>query len=214
MTAQIPTGWRPETYAVDESRKVVWKLGSFPADRHLWDKQFTLIPGYRIGLCDQEKLILIRNRIEAEEAKRAAEPFTKADEEIKYGPEAEGWARRSKPEEEKPSQAQEIDPLTAVREEIMLEVFKRGGELPATEKQESLARAFLDEWNSKKQGSRRATPSTHQGRKAKRGEEPLTPWEEERALHKLIVNAWFKRNKPAEEKQKASGSSSASKRSP
>lgn len=81
MTAQIPSDWHPETYAVDEFNKVVWKQGGHAVAMGLRGKTDTLIPGYVISLCTREELVGIRHRIKADEARRDEEPFTKEEEE-------------------------------------------------------------------------------------------------------------------------------------
>ena len=64
---QIPTGWDPLTYAVDEHNKVVWKQGSHAVAMGLAGKQDTLIPGYKVWLCTQGELLAIRHRIKVQE---------------------------------------------------------------------------------------------------------------------------------------------------
>ena len=70
MTAQIPSDWHPETYAVDEFNKVVWKQGGHAVAMGLAGKTDTLIPGYTIALCTSEELRGVRHRIRVEAEKR------------------------------------------------------------------------------------------------------------------------------------------------
>ena len=95
---QIPSHWHPETYAIDEFNKVVWKQGSYAVAMGLKGKKETLIPGYVIQLCTREELVGIRHRIKVEEAKRDEEPFTPEEEEELGRMFADGWMRR-KPSE-------------------------------------------------------------------------------------------------------------------
>ena len=70
---QIPVDWHPETYAVDEPNKVVWKKGSHAFAMSLnGGKAKTLIPGYTIQLCTEEELVGIRDRIKAKTSKPAS----------------------------------------------------------------------------------------------------------------------------------------------
>ena len=95
MTAQIPSDWHPETYAVDEFNKVVWKQGGHAVAMGLAGKTDTLIPGYTIALCTREELRGVRHRIKADEARRDEEPFTKEEEEEPQ-PESAGATQRSR----------------------------------------------------------------------------------------------------------------------
>ena len=62
---QIPTDWHPATYVVDEPNKVVWRGGSHAVAMGIKGKSATLIPGYTIRLCRPEKLVSLRQEIEA-----------------------------------------------------------------------------------------------------------------------------------------------------
>ena len=92
---QIPNDWHPETYAIDEFNKVVWKQGSYAVAMGLKGKKETLIPGYTIQLCTHDELIGIHHRIKVEEAKRDEEPFTPEEEEELGRMFADGWMRRN-----------------------------------------------------------------------------------------------------------------------
>ena len=85
---QIPDGWHPESYTVDEFSKVVWKQGGHAVAMGLKGKQKTLIPGYIIALCTGEELRGVRHRIKIDTVKREDEEFDSiTDEEWK-----EFWA--------------------------------------------------------------------------------------------------------------------------
>ena len=94
---QIPTGWHPLTYAVDEHNKVVWKQGSHAVAMGLAGRKDTLIPGYRICLSTSNELPAVRYRIKVEQYQRDEEPFTKEEEEELGRMFADGWMRRRKP---------------------------------------------------------------------------------------------------------------------
>ena len=99
---QISTDWLPETYAVDEFNKVVWKQGGHAVAMGLAGKTDTLIPGYVISLCTREELVGIRHRIKADETRRDEEPFTKEEEEELGRMFEDGFMRRRKRPEPEP----------------------------------------------------------------------------------------------------------------
>ncbi len=66
---QIPTHWHPDTYAVDEINKVIWKQGSHALALNI-KHNGQPVPGYTTSLCTAEELVGVRHRINLEKAKR------------------------------------------------------------------------------------------------------------------------------------------------
>lgn len=95
---QIPTHWDPDTYAVYEFNKVIWKEGSHALALHI-KHNGQPVPGYTTSLCTAEELVGVRHRIKFDAAKRNErpyeEPFTKEEEEELGRMFADGWMRRS-----------------------------------------------------------------------------------------------------------------------